>query len=407
MSKIETGSQNRIYKAFLFLFFLFVVVFIGRHLWSYLHQPYDTETVGSTTLVDEITLDGFFVRDEIIVEGSDTGVIKCNYEDGQRVKIGSVLSSVYHSKQDQINLQLVEEYTALHAQLEALSAEGAVKGSRIDIIVKQVEQLQSEYVSRIESGNFAKAKEIKESLTYQLNKLQLCKGEVTSYAPAMKKLSDRIDALSANSDTKGSITASRNGYFSGKTDGYEQKLSLKDCDEMSPTDAIKLLSGKSSVSAGMGKIVTSNYWYYCAIAETSELTKKLYVGDTVSVRFGSLSAREYPLELVRTVDDGLGNTLFIFQSSIMNKNFINARFEKASITVATYEGIGISKKALRFQNGEKGVYIVRGSNLLFKKVDAVYEDEDIIISKLSSDAGYVSIFDNVVVGGEFISGNSE
>ncbi len=405
MSGISNSTQNRIYRAFLFLFFLFVVIFIGRHLWSYLHKPYETETVGRTTLVDEITLDGFFVRDEIIVSGADNGVIKCNYEDGQRVKLGSILSSVYHSKQDQINLQLVEEYTALYEQLETLSAEGAVKGSRIDIIVKQIEQLQLEYASQIESGNYQKAEEIKDSLTYQLNKLQLCKGEVTDYNAAMATLESRINALNASSDTKGNITATQNGYFSGKTDGYENTLSIASCEQMTTTDALRLLAGKTSLSAGIGKIVTSNYWYYCAVCETSELTEQLYAGDTVSVKFGSLSTNEYPLELIRIEDDGLGNTLLIFQSSIMNKNFINARFEKASITVATYEGIGISKKALRFKDGQKGVYIVRGSNLLFKKVEAIYEDEDIVISALHSNADYVSIFDNVVIGGEHISGN--
>ncbi len=405
MSGITSSTQNRIYRVFLSLFFVFVVIFIGRHLWSYLHKPYETETVGRTTLVDEITLDGFFVRDEIIVSGSSNGVIKCNYEDGQRVKTGSVLSSVYHSKQDQINLQLVKEYTALYDQLETLSAEGAVKGSRIDIIVKQIEQLQLEYASQVESGNFTKAEEIKDSLTYQLNKLQLCKGETKDYRVAMRTLKGKIDALSADSDTKGNITAAENGYFSSKTDGYEDALCIEDCQNMTAADAAKLLEQKSSVSAGIGKIVTSNYWYYCAVAKTSALTEQLYVGDTVSVKFGSLSAAEYPLQLVRIEDDGSGNTLFVFQSSIMNKNFINARFEKASITVATYEGIGISKKALRFKDGQKGVYIVRGSNLLFKKVESVYEDEDIIISKLSSDASFVSIFDNVVIGGEHISGN--
>lgn len=406
MSGFSNSRQNRIYKTLLLFFLVFVVVFIGRHLWSYLHKPYVTETVGRTTLVDEISLDGFFVRDELIVSGTENGVLKCNYEDGQRVKQGSVLSSVYHSQQDQINLQLVEEYTALYEQLETLSSEGAVKGSRIDIIVKQIEQLQSEYAAQIESGNYTKAKEVKESLTYQLNKLQLCKGEVTDYSDAMQNLQEKISSLSSDSETKGNITAPVNGYFSSKTDGMEQALSLTACENMSVSDALELLSAKTLSSAGIGKIVTSNYWYYCAIAETSELTEQLDAGDKVSVKFGSLSSSEYTLELISIRDDGVGNTLLIFKSSIMNKNFINARFEKASITVSTYEGIGISKKALRFKDSQKGVYIVRGSNVLFKKVDPVYEDEDIIISSFSTDADYVSIYDNVVVGGELISGGS-
>lgn len=406
MSDFFNSRQNRIYRVFLAAFLVFVIAFIGHHLWTYLHKPYETETVAKTTLVDEILLEGFFVRDELVVPGGENGVLKCNYEDGQRVRAKSDLASVYQSQQEQINLQLIEEYTAEYEQLKSLSGEGAVKGSRIDIIVKQIEQLQSEYVSQLEEKNYTKAKEIKDSLTYQLNKLQLCKGEVSDYRSAMQQLQTKIDLLSQDSDPLYSISAPSNGYFSAKTDGMEAVLNLSIADEMSVSDAVGLLERKKSGSVGLGKIVTSNYWYYCAIAKTDELTAKLRPGQKIDVNFNSLGSGSYSLELIRAEEDENGNTLFVFKSSVMNKNFINARFEKASIRVATYEGIGISKQALRFKDGVKGVYIVRGKNLLFRKVDAVYEDEDIVISRYSTDASYVSLYDNVVIGGELINGGT-
>ena len=60
MSDFFYSRQNRIYRVFLTVFLVFVIAFIGHHLWTYLHKPYETETVAKTTLVDEITLDGFF-----------------------------------------------------------------------------------------------------------------------------------------------------------------------------------------------------------------------------------------------------------------------------------------------------------------------------------------------------------
>ena len=406
MSDFFYSRQNRIYRVFLTVFLVFVIAFIGHHLWTYLHKPYETETVAKTTLVDEITLDGFFVRDELVVPGGDSGVLKCNYEDGQRVRAGSDLASVYLSQQDQINLQLIEEYTKEYEQLKTLSAEGAVAGSRIDIIVKQIEQLQAEYVGQIQSGNYTKAKEIKDSLTYQLNKLQLCKGDATDYSAAMQQLQTKIGLLSADSKSLYSIAAPANGYFSAKTDGMEAVINLDAADAMTVSDAVGLLDKKKASSSGLGKIVTSNYWYYCAIAKTNELTEQLHEGQKVNVHFSSLGSGSYTLELIRAEKDENGNTLFVFKSSIMNKNFINARYEKASITVASYEGIGISKQALRFKDGVKGVYIVRGKNLLFRRVDPVYEDEDIVISRYSTDASYISLYDNVVIGGELISGGT-
>ncbi len=406
MSDIFSNQQNRIHKALLTVFLVFVIIFLGYHLSTYLHKPYETETVATTTFVDEIVLDGFFVRDEQVVSDNKDGIMKCNYEDGQRVREGSDLLSIYGSQQDQINLQLVESYTREYEQLKTLSGEGAVKGSRIDIIVKQIEQLQLEYVEQLESGNFVKAIEIKESLTYQLNKLQLCKGEVSDYNDAMKQLQDKIATLSTQTSVIGNIDSPANGYFSGKTDGFETALSLKQARKLSVADAQQILASPSRTAAGIGKVVTSNDWYYCAIAETSDLTRGLHVGQKVQVKFGSLSPQTYTVTLVRTEENQNGNTLLIFKSSIMNKNFINARFEKASITINAYEGIGISKAAIRFKDKQKGVYIVRGNNLLFRKVDPIYEDEDIIISAFSTDTEYVSLYDKVVVGGELISGGS-
>ncbi len=401
MSGGKSNLQNRIYGILLMIFLVLMIVFIGRHLWSYLHKPYQTETVTQTVLVKEIALDGFFVRDESVVEGNTSGILKYNYADGRRVKTGSELCSIYSSQQDQINLQLAEEYKEAYSELKALSSEGSVKGSRIDIVVKQAAQLQLEYVAQLEAGEFAKAKEIKEDLTYQLNKLQLCKGEVTDYNDAMEQLKGKIESLNSGSKALGSVTAPKNGYFSSRVDGLEGSLSLGGCEGMTVADAADILSNKTVSGEGIGKIVVSNYWYYCALADTSELTKALSVGRKVALRFNSLNSDEYALSLIGKVEEE-EKTLLIFQSSIMNKDFINARFERASITVSSYEGVGVSKQALRFQDGVKGVYILRGTTVLFKKLDPAYEDEDIIISRYTNNSDYVSPYDNVIVGGEII-----
>lgn len=401
MSGGKTNLQNRIYGILLTIFLALVIVFIGHHLWSYLHKPYQTETVTQTVLVKEITLDGFFVRDESLVEGSTSGILKYNYADGRRVKAGSELCSIYSSQQDQINLQLAEEYREAYDELKALSSEGSVKGSRIDIVVKQTAQLQSEYVAQIEAGEFARAKEIKEDLTYQLNKLQLCKGEVTDYNDAMELLQGKIESLSSGSKALGSVTAPKNGYFSSRVDGLEETLSLSGCKDMTVADAADILSDKAVSGEGVGKIVTSNYWYYCALTDTNELTKALSVGKEVELHFSSLNVGECTLSLVAKAEEE-EKTLLVFQSSIMNKDFINARFEHASITISSYDGIGVSKEAQRFQNGVKGVYILRGTTVLFKKLDPIYEDEDIIISRYTTDSDYVSVYDDVIVGGEVI-----
>ena len=60
----------------------------------------------------------------------------------------------------------------------------------------------------------------------------------------------------------------------------------------------------------------------------------------------------------------------------------------------------IPYKALRFQDGLQGVYVVVNQALEFKKVDIIYDDVGFFISRIdSNDEELVQLYDDIVTEG--------
>ena len=53
-----------------------------------------------------------------------------------------------------------------------------------------------------------------------------------------------------------------------------------------------------------------------------------------------------------------------------------------------------------------GVYTLLGKTQRFKKVDIIYEDEFIVISKQTENSDYVSVYDQVIIKGKNLNDES-
>ena len=72
-----------------------------------------------------------------------------------------------------------------------------------------------------------------------------------------------------------------------------------------------------------------------------------------------------------------------------------------------YTGLKVPREAIRFNSKkEKGVYVILGQDVQFKKIDIVYEGEDYVLSKNTSNEDYLLLYDQILL--EAVkNGNSE
>ena len=157
-----------------------------------------------------------------------------------------------------------------------------------------------------------------------------------------------------------------------------------------------------------GKVILGYNWYYAALV-SAEDAKKFSIGTTASLYFGSSSFDATPGTVTQMIqDDSSEKIAVIFSCDYMSQEISRLRNSSVQIELGTYKGLKIPYKALRFQDGLQGVYVVANQVLEFKKVDIVYDDVGFFISKIDgNNSDLVQLYDDIVTEGtELYEGKS-
>ena len=98
--------------------------------------------------------------------------------------------------------------------------------------------------------------------------------------------------------------------------------------------------------------------------------------------------------------DNPSEWVLILRCDEMTYDLVQKRVERVEMTLNDFEGIRVPREALRFnKNNEKGCYVLWGQRVLFKKVDTIFEDNDYILSRITSDESYVCVYDDIIIEG--------
>lgn len=79
------------------------------------------------------------------------------------------------------------------------------------------------------------------------------------------------------------------------------------------------------------------------------------------------------------------------------------RTQKSEISFASYRGLKVRADALRFQDGEPGVYVVNGAGVRFKKLDILFYGDGYVLSRQRTEDGYLALYDEMVIEGRELS----
>ena len=101
---------------------------------------------------------------------------------------------------------------------------------------------------------------------------------------------------------------------------------------------------------------------------------------------------------IRT-DDSSENGIVFFKCNFASGQLLRLRSHTVR-SILKYAGLRISKKALRYQDGVEGVYILDREEVVFKTVKVEYEDVDFVICEWDrSNTDAIQLFDNVFIEG--------
>jgi hypothetical protein len=163
----------------------------------------------------------------------------------------------------------------------------------------------------------------------------------------------------------------------------------------------------------VGKLIDGYGWYLAVAADNSK--KEYAIGDKVKLRFDS-SADAYPAVITDIRDEKSGKSVIIISCDKFNYELVQHRTEKVDIIKGEFTGLRIPREAIRFKDMTdtftddkgneqtristwKGVYIRKGEQVLFKKIDVIYEGSDYVLSRIGRGDEYVELYDDIMIEG--------
>lgn len=391
-------------KVLVALLAIFGLVTIGYQVYAKFHQQYETVTAEASSSATMKSFYGVFVRDEKVINYSGNGAVSYPLEDGSKVASGSVIAYVYSSEEDIENISKAEKLESEISLLESSQSPGTTETANPEQLSSLIEENYQKIATDLAKKDLSNLSSERDSFLSVMNIYRITIGEEANF-------NDRIDSLYRELNTiKGrqksperEITSDGTGYFVSVTDGYESSLNTENIDSLTAEDIEDIVSSelsgnKKQSKNAIGKLIDGYDWKMVGVIDNSE--KTFAPSDTVRLKFASTSDTVYAtVEKITDTDDPKKSIITLYCEE-MTFDLVKNRVERVEMILHDYEGIKVPREALRFdKDNNKGVYVILGQRVMFKKLDIIYECDDYLLSKLTSDTDYLNIYDEIVVSG--------
>lgn len=414
MNSINSKLMSLIVAAILISYVLYQTV-------SMLYDPYTTEVVRYDSYVQDLDIDGFFVRDEKLLDEQKSSVVQYLVSDATKVEIYGSVAAIYNSQSAIDKINQVNELNMRKEILEDIKITSEIEQIKFTTLATQVDSLQNELIRSVDEQDLDNIKNISNELYKDMSLLALVADQDINLVTKINDIEQEIKSINLGTVTaEKTIYTPYSGYFSSHTDGLEHvfTVSMLNNLDVQGFDQLMLQEENTKTSNNIGKMQVSTTWYFVAKIDRENIDS-FQEGKYTRMLFSSANNQEVSAKIDSvTIADGDEYGIVVFSGQNVDDDYINMRFERPKVIINEYDGIVIPKEAVRFsknqtyvlddETGEilevintetKGVYTMVGQTVYFKKVDIIYEDEYFIISDLSNFNTYVSAYDKVVIRG--------
>ena len=189
------------------------------------------------------------------------------------------------------------------------------------------------------------------------------------------------------------VTAPTSGTFSTLVDGYEGLINSESAGNLTPQALQDLLNqNPAGDSASVGKLISSDKWYFAAVV-TQEEGERLEQEGTLTLRFAGDFTQDISMKVEKVNQDGQGQAVVLLSSDRYLEQTTLLRRETAELIFNSRTGLRVPKSALRMvtttstdeETGETtetdtlGVYVVTAGRAEFKPVTILTEGDDFYV----------------------------
>ena len=380
---------------FIFLYFIYQVVQMNTN-------PYKTEVAVERKVENKITTKAFAIRDEEYITTENTsGTVVSIAEDGKRVASGDAVAVVFQSADSAatyVRINELEQEIAYYRQLKNRVGIGTNAPSSYN------DSIDNACVAFIAAARKGINSDFNEALTDfrdSVTARQLAVGTQLSVDAKLSSLEAELVTLKGQSLGFTTVASPNPGYYIGSVDGFEHAIAYKDVLNNLGCEAINnLLSFEKQAVSGnvMGKLVDSFDWYFVCNVPYSE-SGKLRQDKKVSVNIPNTAVGSIECKIAYIGAKEGDFIPVVLKCNVMNRDVANLRIEDIEIITDQFTGIRINNKAIREVDGVKGVYVLRGNIIQFKKINIISSSEEYSIVEKVDDSSYIKQYDTVITEG--------
>ncbi|MBQ9209839.1 MAG: hypothetical protein IKP75_07835 [Oscillospiraceae bacterium] len=382
---------------------LFILLEVSYQAYNAAHDEYTTETAQTFSSADTVSFKGLYVRSEEVIRKNYTGALSYTVGDGGKVASGSVVAYVYNSESDierNLDIKALEDEVEL---LKSAQNPGTVLTAQPDFIASLINEEYQSVSSLLAKNDISDLRSHRDNLFRLMCIYQISVGQEENYDERIAALSAQAAQMrTARTGYKDTVTSPDSGYFVSFTDGFESKLRYDRTDELTREQIEEYIDKADDAAArpksDVGRLIKGYNWKIAGIIDNS--ANVFNAGDTVKLSFASVS--DEVTATIERLDDTEDpeHAVVILRCEEMTYSLVGMRCDNIRMTLHDFEGIRVPREALRFnKNNEKGCYVLWGKRVLFKKVEPIYECDEYLLSKLTSDENYVCVYDNIIIEG--------
>lgn len=395
-------------KVLVLILSVFMLVTVFHQFVQIFEDDYTTETATVYSSAEKVTFNGVYIRNETVVSGGKSGVLSYPSSDGSKVAKDSVVAYVYKSAND---IYINQQIESLKNEVEILKKEqspGTTVVAQPEFISSLIDEKYRTITTLAARNDLSSLRSESDDFQMLTGIYQIVIGEETDYNDRIEQLEKQIKLLEAKQNNPiDIITVPNSGYFISYVDGYEDILSTDKISSITADDIKEVIkndgynAAKASKKA-VGKIVDDYEWDLVGIVNPKDAS--FNPGKEVKVKLSStpdlLTAKI--ADVIETDDPE--ECVIVLSCEKLNFNLVQYRTERVEIILDDFNGIKVPREAVRFnKNNEKGVYVLLGQRIAFKKVDVIYECDEYLLSAITSDTSYISVYEDIILSGEIPS----
>ncbi|MCM1133223.1 MAG: hypothetical protein NC340_07095 [Ruminococcus flavefaciens] len=396
---------------------LILVVFV-RIVYNFNNRQIGTETALISSSVSSRDFKGVFIRDEKVITFSGNGVLSYNIADGGKVASDTVIAEVYPDDEQigrnrEIN-NLEKELTIL----KKIQNPGTRESAQPATLSENIGESYRSLIYNREMHNYSEVRDEMENLIVDMSTYQIITKQVEGFTQQIADINAKLAELKADSVAPSETVKSKeSAYFVSYCDGYESELTPDRLDEITVADINSITDRRSDDGTIVGKMINGYSWYLAGVVDNSR--KEYAVGNYVQVKFDS-SDETFDAVIDSVRDEGNPElSIIILKCSQFNYDLVQHRAENAKLIKGEYSGLKVPRESIRFEDIEenvyddndnivgkvttnyKGVRILKGEQIVFKKIDVIYEGSDYVLSAVhDDDSDYLALYDDIITEGE-------